>query len=128
MSVFDKYELDDSWKIKSATRNITKWDDVEYAMNTNIVYSKGTDELEIASVYGIDKDQKIDRETYAKITITLSDLSEFYDYDDGQPKIVRRDRLRVLKDEDFTVRFIKDLNIINDLFESIDSKTKRVYL
>lgn len=128
MSVFDKYELDDSWKIKSATRNITKWDDVEYAMNTNIVYSKGTDELEIASVYGIDKDQKIDRETYAKITITLYDLSEFYDYDDGQPKIVRRDRLRALKDEDFTVRFIKDLNIINDLFESIDSKTKRVYL
>lgn len=128
MSVFDKYELDDSWKIKSATRNITKWTDVEYAMNTNIVYSKDTDELEIASVYGIDKNQKIDKETYAKITITLFDLTDVLNYDDGEPKIVKRDRLRALKDEDFTVRFIKDLNIINDLFESVDSKTKRVYL
>lgn len=128
MSVFDKYELDDSWKIKSATRNITKWTDVEYAMNTNIVYSKDTDELEIASVYGIDKNQKIDKETYAKITITLFDLTDVLNYDDGEPKIVKRDRLRALKDEDFTVRFIKDLNIINELFEGVDSKTKRVYL
>lgn len=55
-------------------------------------------------------------------------MTDVLNYEDGEPAIVTRDRLRALKDEDFTVRFIKDLNIINNLFENIDSKTKRVYL
>lgn len=128
MSVFDKYPLDDSWKVSSATRNITKWEDGSYAMNTNITYEKGNDEISIASVYAINDDQKIDKTVFAKITITHSDMTEFLNYEDGEPAILNRDRLRALREGDFTVRFIKDLNIINDLFESIDSKTKRVYL
>lgn len=72
MSVFDKYPLDDSWEVGSATRNITKWKDGSYAMNTNITYEKGNDEISIASVYVVDEDQKIDKTVFAKITITLS--------------------------------------------------------
>ncbi|UZZ63943.1 hypothetical protein A71_137 [Escherichia phage A7_1] len=126
MSIFDgKDYLVADWIPISATRNIHIYDGVKN-LNTTIIYTNSEEdrEMQIMSVYGIDDENKIEKGR-ARIGIDIFDLSGDQSAD---PVNIDRSRVFAHKEEQFTEELIKDLQMINTLFDNVHEKVKRVYL
>lgn len=126
MSIFDgKDYLVADWIPISATRNIHIYDGVKN-LNTTIIYTNSEEdrEMQIMSVFGIDENNKIEKGR-ARIGIDIFDLSGDQSAD---PVNIDRSRVFAHKEEQFTEELIKDLQMINTLFDNVHEKVKRVYL
>ncbi|WWT49261.1 hypothetical protein [Escherichia phage vB_EcoM-LTH01] len=126
MSIFDgKDYLVADWIPISATRNIHIYDGVKN-LNTTIIYTNSEEdrEMQIMSVFGIDDENKIEKGR-ARIGIDIFDLSGDQSAD---PVNIDRSRVFAHKEEQFTEELIKDLQMINTLFDNVHEKVKRVYL
>ncbi|WBF77572.1 hypothetical protein A73_118 [Escherichia phage A73] len=126
MSIFDgKDYLVADWIPISATRNIHIYDGVKN-LNTTIIYTNSEEdrEMQIMSVFGIDENNKIEKGR-ARIGIDIFDLSGDQSSD---PVNIDRSRVFAHKEEQFTEELIKDLQMINTLFDNVHEKVKRVYL
>lgn len=126
MSIFDgKDYLVGDWIPISATRNIHIYDGIKN-LNTTIIYTNKEEdrEMQIMSVYGIDDGNKIEKGR-ARIGIDIFDLSGDQSAD---PVNIDRSRVFAHKEEQFTEELIKDLQMINTLFDNVHEKVKRVYL
>lgn len=125
MSIFDNTFLEAGWDCISATKNIN--DCGEYKdMVVKLTYQHEEHHAEVAATYSVNVGGKISKQKSVKMFVKLYDLSQGKD-DDALVIIFCRS-LRAFREEEMTEEMVKDINIINAMFDKASDEVRRVYL